>query len=144
VKLAVPLFPSTEWFEAVIDVFNSDELKTTAGGGTCDAIVGIISGESLFQLRFEGIECVSVDTLEDEDQLGMTDFYIELHPEDWKDKLAPTVYEVLATSNTLKKMYSEQVKDIEKGVISVELGEENLRNIATNYQTIKALLFQPR
>ena len=65
-------------------------------------------------------------------------------PEDWKNKLAPTVYEVLATSNTLKKMYAEQVKDIEKGVISVELGEENLRNIATNYQTIKALLFQPR
>ena len=65
-------------------------------------------------------------------------------PEDWKNILAPTVYEVLATSNTLKKMYSEQVKDIEKGDISVELGEENLRNIATNYQTIKALLFQPR
>ena len=65
-------------------------------------------------------------------------------PEDWKDKLAPTVYEVLATSNTLKKMYSEQVNDIEKGVISVEFGEENLRNIATNYQTIKNLLFQPR
>ena len=65
-------------------------------------------------------------------------------PEDWKDKLTPTVYEVLATSNTLKKMYSEQVKDIEQGVISVELGEENLRNIATNYQTIKNLLFQPR
>ena len=65
-------------------------------------------------------------------------------PEDWNNKLAPTVYEVLATSNTLKKMYAEQVKDIEKGVISVELGKENLRNIATNYQTIKALLFQPR
>ena len=64
--------------------------------------------------------------------------------EDWKNKLAPTIYEVLATSNTLKKMYAEQVKDIEKGVISVELGEENLRNIATNYQTIKNLLFQPR
>jgi len=70
--------------------------------------------------------------------------YTHTLPEDWKDELAPTVYEVLATSNTLKKMYSEQVKDIEKGVISVELGEENLRNIATNYQTIKALLFQPR
>jgi len=70
--------------------------------------------------------------------------YSHTLPEDWKDKLAPTVYEVLATSNTLKKMYAEQVKDIEKGVISVELGEENLRNIATNYQTVKALLFQPR
>ena len=70
--------------------------------------------------------------------------YSHTLPEDWKDKLAPTVYEVLATSNTLKKMYAEQVKDIEKGVIGVELGEENLRNIATNYQTIKNLLFQPR
>ena len=29
-------------------------------------------------------------------------------PEDWKNKLTPTVYEVLATSNTLKKMYAEE------------------------------------
>ena len=70
--------------------------------------------------------------------------YTHTLPDDWKDKLTPTVYEILATSNTLKRMYAEQVKDIEKGVVSVELGEENLRNIATNYQTIKALLFQPR
>jgi len=79
-----------------------------------------------------------------EEKIEFDPKYPHTLPEDWKDKLAPTVYEVLATSNTLKKMYAEQVKDIEKGVISVELGEENLRNIATNYQTIKALLFQPR
>ncbi len=70
--------------------------------------------------------------------------YPYILPDDWKDKKTPTVYEILATTNTLKRLYAEQVKDIEKGLISIELGEENLRNIATNYQTIKALLFQPR
>jgi hypothetical protein len=38
----------------------------------------------------------------------------------------------------------EQIKDIKKNLVSTKQGEENLRNIATNYQTIKSILFQPR
>jgi hypothetical protein len=38
-------------------------------------------------------------------------------------------------------MYVEQVKDINQSKIDKTLGEENLRNIATNYQNIKAILF---
>ena len=41
-------------------------------------------------------------------------------------------------------MYADQVKDLNQGRIDSELGEENLRNIATNYQSIKAIFFQPR
>ena len=47
-------------------------------------------------------------------------------------------------SNTLKRMYGKKVKEIEQGVISDDEGEESLRNIASNYQTIKSLLFQSR
>ena len=70
--------------------------------------------------------------------------YPYILPEDWRDKDAPTVYEILATTNTLKRMYAEKVKEIEEGVISNDLGKKTLRNIATNYQTIKSLLFQSR
>jgi hypothetical protein len=66
--------------------------------------------------------------------------YPYILPEDWKEKNSPSVYEILATTNTLKRMYA----DIEEGAISNKLGEEELRNIATNYQTIKSLLFQSR
>ncbi len=65
-------------------------------------------------------------------------------PEDWKEKNSPSVYEILATTNTLKRMYADKVIEIEEGAISNKLGEEALRNIATNYQTIKSLLFQSR
>ena len=65
-------------------------------------------------------------------------------PEDWKEKNSPSVYEILATTNTLKRMYADKVIEIEEGTISNKLGQEELRNIATNYQTIKSLLFQSR
>lgn len=65
-------------------------------------------------------------------------------PQDWQDRDNPTIYEISATLDSLKKMYADQVKDITKGIISTEQGEENLRNIATNYQSIKAILFEPR
>ena len=70
--------------------------------------------------------------------------YPYILPEDWKEKNSPSVYEILATTNTLKRMYADKVIEIEEGAISNKLGEEALRNIATNYQTIKSLLFQSR
>jgi len=80
----------------------------------------------------------------DEKLIDFDPNYPPLLPEDWKDKNAPTVYEILATTNTLKRMYAEKVDEIESGVISNDLGEESLRKIATNYQSVKSLLFQPR
>ncbi len=82
--------------------------------------------------------------LKDEKLINFDPTYPSLLPEDWKDRSAPTVYEILATSNTLKRMYAEKVKEIESGEINNEVGEESLRKIATNYQTVKSLLFQPR
>jgi len=80
----------------------------------------------------------------DEKLIDFDPKYPYLFPEDWKDKNSPTVYELLATTNTLKRMYGKKVKEIELGVISDDEGEESLRNIASNYQTIKSLLFQSR
>lgn len=37
-----------------------------------------------------------------------------------------------------------KLKTLKKNLANKEQGEENLRNIATNYQTIKSILFQPR
>ena len=69
--------------------------------------------------------------------------YPFLLPEDWKDKGSPTVYEILATTNTLKKMYVDKVKEIEEGSVSND-GEDALRKIATNFQTLKSMLYQSR
>ena len=80
----------------------------------------------------------------DEKLIDFDPKYPYLFPEDWKDKNSPTVYEILATTNTLKRMYGKKVKEIEQGAISDDEGEESLRNIASNYQTIKSLLFQSR
>ncbi|SHN89962.1 hypothetical protein BHECKSOX_96 [Bathymodiolus heckerae thiotrophic gill symbiont] len=81
---------------------------------------------------------------DDEKLIEFVPAYPYILPQDWKDFGNPTVYEITATLDTLKKMYVDQVKDLNQGRIDTELGEENLRNIATNYQSIKAILFQPR
>jgi len=70
--------------------------------------------------------------------------YLHTLPQDWQDVDNPTVREISATLDTLKKMYADQVRDLNQGRVDIEIGEENLRNIATNYQSIKSILFQPR
>ena len=81
---------------------------------------------------------------EDDNLIDFDPIYPYILPDDWKEKNSPSVYEILATTNTLKRMYADKVIEIEEGAISNKLGEEELRNIATNYQTIKSLLFQSR
>lgn len=82
--------------------------------------------------------------LKDEKLINFDPNYPFLLPDDWKDRGAPTVYEILATSNTLKQMYAQKVKEIESGKINNDVGEQLLRKIATNYQSVKSLLFQTR
>jgi len=83
-------------------------------------------------------------TEEDDNLIDFDPKYPSILQDNWKEKNSPSVYEILATTNTLKRMYADKVKEIEEGVTSNKLGEEALRNIATNYQTIKSLLFQSR
>lgn len=81
---------------------------------------------------------------DDEKVIDFKPRYPHTLPQDWKDVNNPTVYEISATLDTLKKMYANQVKNLNEGMVDTKTGEENLRNIATNYQTIKSILFQPR
>ena len=81
---------------------------------------------------------------DDEKLIEFTPKYPRTLPQDWKDIDNPSVYEISATLDTLKKMYVDQVKDLQNNLISADKGEENLRNIATNYQSIKSILFQSK
>ncbi|MDG2354114.1 MAG: hypothetical protein P8L86_04790 [Gammaproteobacteria bacterium] len=80
----------------------------------------------------------------DDDLIHFKPNYPHTLPQDWKNIDNPTVYEISATLDTLKKMYADQVRDLNQGRVDTEIGEENLRNIATNYQSIKSILFEPR
>ena len=82
----MPKFPSVEWFEEVRQVFNSEDAYQTAGGGSCDALVGLkIEGE-VYMVTFEGFECSSVRQAEEGD-LYEADFYLEMSGPEWQEML---------------------------------------------------------
>ena len=82
----MPVFPSVEWFDAVRGLFNSDHANRTAGGGMADADVGIKFNDQVFLLKFAGFECESASEIS-ESNLEDTDFYLEMHPDDWIEML---------------------------------------------------------
>ena len=82
----MPVFPSVEWFEAVSQVFNSDDSYQTVGGGACDATLGIKVGPGVFILEFEGFECSGVKEATEED-LDEADFYLEMEFVEWREML---------------------------------------------------------
>jgi hypothetical protein len=83
----VLVFPSNEWFDAVRHVFNADESNRGAGGGTCDATVGIKFQEQAFLLAFEGFECSGVTRVE-VNALAEADFYMDMEPSEWREMLS--------------------------------------------------------
>ena len=78
----MPIFPSVEWFDEVRHLMNSDESVRTAGGGMCDATVGIKCDDQVYILVFEGFECSSANQVS-EDDLVNSDFYIEMTSSEW-------------------------------------------------------------
>ncbi len=82
----MPVFPSVEWFDAVREVFNGDESYRKAGGGTCDATVGVTADGKAFILQFEGLECLSARETDD-DGLKKADFYLDMESDDWREML---------------------------------------------------------
>jgi hypothetical protein len=71
--------------QRVRDVVNAD--RGFHRLGTCDARVGIRSGEEAFLVDFEAFECASVQPI-DLDALRDADFYLELSPDAWESYLA--------------------------------------------------------
>lgn len=83
----MPQFPSLDWFEQVRGVFNSDDSYQQAGGGLCDAVMGLKVGNKAYLIVFEGMECVEAREV-DIPALADADFYLNMEYAEWRDLLA--------------------------------------------------------
>jgi hypothetical protein len=83
----VPVFPSTEWFQAVREVYNSDESLHSGGGGACDTTAGFKVGNDRYIIVFEGHDCADIHAA-DESEWNDTDFIIEMQEDLWRDMVA--------------------------------------------------------
>ena len=87
----MPQFPSVEWFEQVREIFNGDESYQEAGGGMCDAVMGIRVGgikvaSQAYIIVFEGEECSEVREIAEQD-LAEADFYLDMASDEWEDMI---------------------------------------------------------
>jgi hypothetical protein len=82
----VPVFPSTEWFDAVRARINDD--PDYAHIGTCDAVVGIHVPDlgKCYLLTFEVFECTAV-TEASREKLRSADFWLEMNYASWREML---------------------------------------------------------
>lgn len=83
----MPQFPSLDWFEQVRGVFNSDDSYQQAGGGLCDAVMGVKVGDKAYLVVFEGMECAEAREV-DTTTLADADFYLNMEYAEWRDMLA--------------------------------------------------------
>lgn len=83
----MPQFPSLDWFEQVRGVFNSDDSYQQAGGGLCDAVMGVKVGDKAYLVVFEGMECAEAREV-DAATLTDADFYLNMEYAEWRDMLA--------------------------------------------------------
>lgn len=83
----MPQFPSLDWFEQVRGVFNSDDSYQQAGGGLCDAVMGVKVGDKAYLVVFEGMECAEAQEV-DAATLADADFYLNMEYAEWRDMLA--------------------------------------------------------
>ena len=83
----MPQFPSLDWFEQVRGVFNSDDSYQQAGGGLCDAVMGVKVGDKAYLVVFEGMECAGAREV-DAATLADADFYLNMEYAEWRDMLA--------------------------------------------------------
>lgn len=83
----MPQFPSLDWFEQVRGIFNSDDSYQQAGGGLCDAVMGVKVGDKAYLIVFEGMECAEAREV-DIPALADADFYLNMEYAEWRDMLA--------------------------------------------------------
>lgn len=83
----MPLFPSTDWFQAVREVYNGDSTLHSGGGGACDTTAGFLVGERGYVIVFEGLECADVHEAAD-GELDDVDFVISMTDSQWRDMVA--------------------------------------------------------
>ena len=119
----MPRFPSLEWFEAVRKVFNSEDEYQTAGGGSCDALVGVKVGEEIYIVVFEGFECSAVRNA-GEDDLYEADFYLDMTTDEWREMI-----ENIAENGSADLHHSLNSLDLNKSPDSIahSLNEDGYR-----------------
>ncbi len=79
-------FPSIEWFNALRDIVNSDDVYRRIG--TCDAVVGVKVPESQkhFLLTFEAFEVLEAKEVS-ETEAEDCDFWLEMPYERWQEMI---------------------------------------------------------
>jgi hypothetical protein len=80
----MPVFPSTEWFDAVKNIVNQD--PAFRHNGTIDTVVGVKVGGKIYELTFEAFECAGVREVAEHDLRDM-DFWLEQDYDAWKAML---------------------------------------------------------
>jgi len=80
----MPIFPSSEWFEAAREAVNEDAGYRALG--TCNASVGVKVGDRAFAVDFEGFECTGTREI-GADAIREVDFYLDMELDGWKDLL---------------------------------------------------------
>jgi hypothetical protein len=81
----MPVFPSTEWLQAVADLAMQDDRYRKYG--RVDALVGIKVGDQMFRLTFDVFDISDIRPIAF-DELRDLDFYLEMEPERWQAMLA--------------------------------------------------------
>lgn len=80
----MPVFPSTEWLQAVADLAMQDDRYRKYG--RVDALVGIKVGDQMFRLTFDVFDISDIRQIAF-DELRDLDFYLEMEPERWQAML---------------------------------------------------------
>lgn len=80
----MPVFPSTEWFQAVADLVNHDPEYRKLGA--CDALVGVRVDDRVWELVFDAFEVTKVEEI-DLTRADDMDFTLTLPMERWREML---------------------------------------------------------
>ena len=80
-------FPSTQWFDAVREIYNSDSSLHSGGGGACHTRAGLRIGTEGYLIVFDGLECSEARPAQTE-ELDTTDFIIEMPKDRWCEMVA--------------------------------------------------------
>ncbi|MGE0544449.1 MAG: hypothetical protein AB7R89_30175, partial [Dehalococcoidia bacterium] len=83
----MPVFPSTEWLQAVADLAMKDDRYRKYG--RVDALVGVKVGDRMFRLTFDVFDISDIREISF-DELRDLDFYLEMEPERWQAMIEST------------------------------------------------------
>ena len=85
----MPAFPSEAWFDAVREVYNSDETLHTGGGGAANTRAAFKIGDEHYLIVFEGFEVAETRAVDHAEACAEeTDFVIEMAPDLWHGMIA--------------------------------------------------------